>query len=48
MMSGHGPNPIFFNKKNRDGTSRTIANLPPQSGRFMIDIFHRKSVSAEF
>ena len=29
MMSGHGANTIFFNKKNRDWTSRTLANPPP-------------------
>ena len=30
MMSGHGINPIFFKKKNKDLTSRTFANpLPP-------------------
>ena len=29
MMSGHGPNPIFFNKKSKDWTSRTLANPPP-------------------
>ena len=28
-MSGHGANPIFFNKKNKDWTSRTLANPPP-------------------
>ena len=27
-MSGHGINPIFFNKKNKDWTSRTIVNQP--------------------
>ena len=27
-MSGHGANPIFFNKKNKDWTSRTLANPP--------------------
>ena len=29
MMSGHGANPIFFNKKNKDWMSRTLANPPP-------------------
>ena len=29
MMSGHGANPIFFNKKNKDWTSRTLANPHP-------------------
>ena len=29
MMSDHGANPIFFDKKNKDWTSRTLANLPP-------------------
>ena len=29
MMSGHGANAIFFNKKNEDWTSRTLANPPP-------------------
>ena len=28
MMSGHGANPIFFNKK-KGWTSRALANLPP-------------------
>ena len=30
MMSGHGANLIFFNKKNKDQTYRTVANAPPQ------------------
>ena len=29
MMSDHGANQIFFNKKNKDWTSRTLANHPP-------------------
>ena len=29
MMSGHGGNPIFFNKKNKDWTSKTLVNPPP-------------------
>ena len=29
MMSGHGTNPIFFIKKNKDLTSRKLARLPP-------------------
>ena len=28
-MSGHGANSIFFNKKNKDRTSRTHANPHP-------------------
>ena len=28
-MSGHGANPIFVNKKNKEWTSRTLANPPP-------------------
>ena len=28
MMSDHGENPIFFNKKNKDWTSRTLRNPP--------------------
>ena len=28
MMSGHGTNPILFNKKNKEWTSRTLANPP--------------------
>ena len=28
-MSGHDANPIFFNKKNKDWMSRTLANPPP-------------------
>ena len=32
MISGHGPNPIFFKKKNREWTSRTVATCyPPPS-----------------
>ena len=29
MVSGYGANPIFFNKKNKDWTSRTLANPSP-------------------
>ena len=29
MMPGHGANPIFFNKKNKGWTSRTVANPSP-------------------
>ena len=29
MMSGHGANPIFFNKKSKDWTSITLAKPPP-------------------
>ena len=29
MMSGHGANPIFFNKKNKDWKSRTLATPLP-------------------
>ena len=29
MKSGHGANPVFFNKKNKDCTSRTLPNIPP-------------------
>ena len=28
-MSGHGANSIFINRKNKDWTSRTLANPPP-------------------
>ena len=28
MMSDHDLNPIFYNKKNKDWTSRTFANSP--------------------
>ena len=28
MMSGHGPNPIFFNKKKKDWMSRTHSLSP--------------------
>ena len=39
MMSGHGANPIFFNKKRLHCTSRTLVtpypSHPPQSGRHM-------------
>ena len=31
MMSGHGANPISFNKKNKDLTSRTLATPTPLS-----------------
>ena len=29
MMSGYGANPIFFNKRNKDWKSRTLANPHP-------------------
>ena len=29
MMPGHGVNPIFFHDKNKDWTSRILANLRP-------------------
>ena len=29
IMSGHGANPIFFNKENKDWTSITLTNPPP-------------------
>ena len=29
MMSGHGANLVFFNKKNKAWTSRTLTNPPP-------------------
>ena len=29
MMSDHGANPIFVNKKNKEWTSRTLANPHP-------------------
>ena len=32
MMSGHGANPIFFNKKNKDWTS-TQMEPPPSPGQ---------------
>ena len=28
MIPGHGANPIFFNNKNKDWTSRTLTNPP--------------------
>ena len=28
IMSGHGANPIFFNKENKDWTSITLTNPP--------------------
>ena len=28
-MSGHSANLVFFNKKNKNWTSRTLANPPP-------------------
>ena len=31
MMSGHGANPNFFNEKDKDLTSRTLANRPPHT-----------------
>ena len=37
MMSGHGANPIFFNKKNKDWTSRTVANPPPPYVRYYLN-----------
>ena len=30
-MPGHGVNPIFFNEKNKDWTSRTLATLLPRA-----------------
>ena len=30
-MSDHGANPIFFNKKKKDWTSRTLAIPPPST-----------------
>ena len=30
MMSGHGANPVFLNKRNKDWTPRTLAT-PPRS-----------------
>ena len=35
MMSGHGANPIFFNKKSKDWTSITLAK-PPHSYVYLI------------
>ena len=29
LMTGHGANPIFFNKKNKDWMSRTLPDPPP-------------------
>ena len=46
MMSGNGANSIFFNKKNKDWTSRALAytHLPPpypySSISDKISIFH--------
>ena len=31
MMSDHGANPIFFNKKNKDWASRTLAIPRPST-----------------
>ena len=31
IMSAHGANPIFFNKKNKDWTSRTLATPTPST-----------------
>ena len=31
MMSSHGANPILFNEKNKDWTSRTLANPQPRT-----------------
>ena len=37
MMSGHGANPVFFNEKNKDWTSRTLASFwPPTSANILI------------
>ena len=41
MISDHGENPIFFNKKNKDWTSRTLANphsLHPITSHFCITL----------
>ena len=36
-MSGHGANPVFFNEKNKDWTSRTLAFIwPPTSDNILI------------
>ena len=41
MMSGHGANPIFFNKKNKDWTFRALATpthpLGPITSRFCLN-----------
>ena len=31
MMSDHGANPTSINKRNKDWTSKTLANPPPPS-----------------
>ena len=40
MMPGHAANPIFFNKKNKDSTSRTLATprtpLRPLTSQFYL------------
>ena len=41
MMSGHGPNPVFFNKKNSNWTSRTLTNshaLSPITSNFNLTL----------
>ena len=41
MMSGHGGNPIFCNKKNKDWTSRTLAiphSLRPITSHFCLTL----------
>ena len=39
MMSGHGANPIFCNKKNKDWTSRALA-IPYPATSDNIPFFH--------
>ena len=36
MMSGHDSNPIFFNKKNKDWSSRAVANPPTPYVRYYL------------
>ena len=38
MMPGHGAKPIFFNKKNKDWTSRTHAKPPLPYVRYHLSL----------
>ena len=40
MMSGHGSNPIFFDKKDKDWMSRTLAYPPSLSSNNIPFLFY--------
>ena len=47
MMSGQGPNPIFFNKKNKDWTWRTFANPSPPTSDNISFLHHLTPTSPQ-